>query len=468
MATYTRPGITSSVSTGQQVPAGGPSGGILFAIGTAPTGTSTPGTVYQSFADFKRDYGDPSGNGIGYTLPLFAQLYFSQSPGFGLQQALGVRRAATVQAAVTLLGATSTSLTLTTKPAYTGTAGNAIAIVVAAASGSTQSITITDANGVIDSGAAYVIPTATPASSLLALINTNSSMFTASAPVDGGAYTTGTFNPTGGADGKGGAIVQADFDALSAVICNGVSAIDGTLATATLLQTHVEAMSASYSKPRIGFAGPALGTSLATIESNTTSLSTADGRMSYAGHAGLRMFNPATKLPVTVDGSYWAAVFAGQRFALPPAEPATWKPVSAVLGPDIVQSASTLDTLSGGGATVVDTGYQGLMTRDSVTTTLAPSTYAKLVNRTAVDEFVARFQRALVPVIGGKGGSVALQLIPALGAQVSQQAVKDGIVDSVQAITPSQTGPTSYSAAVALTIFGEADQISIPIAATVG
>jgi hypothetical protein len=434
-------------------------------IGTAPSGSSLPGRVYTSFAQFKRDYGDPAGNGAGYTLPLAAQLYFTQSGGgSGLSQGLIVRRIGTVAGALTIIG-TSLSLTLTASAAYAGSAGNAITVAVAAASGGNQTITFTDANNVTET---YTQPVnATTATNFLTVINQQSAMFAASAPTDSAnAFTVGSFTPAGGADGKNAAIGQADLDALSNVQVNGVCTLDGTLATAQLLQTHVETNSASYSKPRVGFTGPALNTSVATIEANAgVTLNTADGRMVYAGHDGVVMFNPVTNRPVNLDGFYWGPVAAGVAFSRSVSDPSTWKPVAGVLGPVNPQSAATLSALSQNGCWVVDTGYNGLICKDAVTTTnYSGVVMGKLVNRTALDEFVRRCQFwAATQLVGQRNSPDVPQRIISGFNSVGQRAILDLVIASLDNVSPVSNGVNAYNVNCSLHLLGEVDDVNIPI-----
>ena len=466
-APYTAPSVNPSVVNSPSLGSATATGGVLGMIGTAPTGSSLPGKVYTSFAQFKRDYGDPAGNGAGYTGPLAAQLYFTQSGGgSGLTQGLVFRRIGTTAAALTLVG-TSLSLTLTATAAYAGSAGNGATVVVAAPSGGNQTVTITDGNGVADAGSPYtIVDNSTPATNLMTLINQQSAIFTASAPTDSSnPFTTGTFNPTGGADGKGAAIQQADLDAMGNVLVNGVCTLDGLLATAQLLQTHVETNSASYSKPRVGFAGPALGTSVATIEGNALTLLTSDGRMVYAGHDGLVMFNPVTGKPINLDGFYWAPVAAGLAFSRSVSDPSTWDQVLGVLGPVNPQSEATLTALSQSGCWVVDTGYNGLVCKDAVTTTNYSGTvFGKLVNRTALDEFVRRVQFwAATQLVGQRNGPDVPQRIISGTNSVGQRAVQDLIIASLDSVTPVSSGVNGYNDNVSLHLLGEVDIINIPI-----
>ena len=464
-APYTAPGVFPSLVNSPGLGSSQATGGVLGLIANFPTGPRDPGLTYTSFAQFKRDYGDPAGNGAGYSGPLAAQLFFTQTGGgSGLTQGLVARRAGTTLATLTLVG-TSLSLTLTATQKYAGTAGNAISVVVAAESGSNQTITLTDANNVTES---YTEPVGTTtATNFLTAINQASKMVTASAPTDSAnPFTAGTFTPSGGTDGKNAAIVQADFDAMGNVQVNGVCAMDGTLATAQLLQTHVETNSASYSKPRIGFAGPALGTSVSTIENNAgVTLNTADGRMVYAGHDGLVMFNPVTNSPVNLDGSYWAPVAAGVAFSRSVSDPSTWKPVAGVLGPVNPQSEATLTALSQNGCWVVDVGFNGLVCKDAVTTTNYSGTVmGKLVNRTALDEFVRRAQFwAATQLIGQRNGPDVPQRIISGFNSVGQRAVLDLVIASLDSVAPVANGTNGYNVNCALHLLGEVDSVNIPI-----
>ena len=466
---YTRPGSYATASTAPQQPAPTQQGGITFAIGTAPFGTDAPGAIYWSLADFQAQYGDAATN-PGYTLPLWAYLYYRQSGPGGLAKGLMVGRVGAVHATLTLVGATGTTITLTAKPAYAGVAGNAISVVVAAASGGNQAITVTDANGVIDSGAAYSVPTATPATSLLALINSKSTMFTASAATDGGAYTTGTFTPTGGTTGQGAAIGSADITKSDAFLVNFKATLDGSMTTAGLLSTDVVAQSANYSKPCVGVTGPALGTSTATITTNLGTLTTNTGRMAYIAHDGLRITSPATGAPIVVDGFYGSAILCGVKCSSDPGEPATNKPISAVLGVNTPLQPSDESTLAGDGGTVFTGGYaagaSGLVIMDSVTTTTAATNplWNKLVNVTSVDEVVNRLSAwDAVNVVGKRGGNKTSQIITVGWTAALLRAVADNIIDAFSPVQPGAQVGNTIPVPLGLTANGEADIVNIPV-----
>ena len=464
-APYTSPGVYPSVVNSPSLGSSSLQGGVLGMVGTAPTGSSLPGTIYTSFSQFKRDYGDPAGNGAGYTGPLAAQLYFGQAGGgTGLTPGLVFKRIGTTAATLTLVG-TSLSLTLTATPAYAGSAGNAISVVVAAVSGGNQTVTFTDANNKQES---YTFAeNSTTATNFLNAVNQKSAMFTAGTATDSNnPFTTGTFTPTGGTDGKGAAIQSSDIDSLGTLNVNGVCTLDGLLATAQLVQTHVESYSANFTKPRVGFCGPSLGTSTSTIESNANTLLTTDGRMVYAGHDGLVMSDPVSGNPLTLDGLYWAPVFAGQVFTRSVSEPVTWKPVAGVLGPATILPESTLATLSQNGAMVVDKSYNGLVIRHGITTTMYNgTTFGLLVNRTALDEFVRRLQSwAAINLIGQRNGPDMPQRIISGFNAVAQRAVLDLVIAAMAQPDPVPNGSNAYNVGVGVTLLGEVDAVYINIA----
>lgn len=466
MSGYTRPGTYASVSALPQAPAPSSQGGITFAVGTAPFGTDAPGAVYWSLKDFETAYGDAA-TYPGFTGPLFAYLYFRQSGPGGLAKGLQFRRVGPAHATLVLVGSTTTSLTLTATAAYAGTAGNAIAVVVPAAAGGNQIITFTDANGLVET---YTVPTATPATSLLAFVNASSAMFTASAATDGGAYTTGTFNPTGGTTGQNATIGSTDINTASALTPNFLVTLDGSMTTAGLMQTAVNGSSANYGKPRVGVAGPSIGTSTATIEANLTTLTGSVGRMCYIAHDGLLITSPATNLPVVVDGFYGAAILCGIKCSSDPAEPATNKPVAAVIGVHTPLVPSDENTLAGDGGTVFTGGYaatggSALVILDSVTTTLASVSpmWNKLVNVTAVDETVTRLTRwDQINVIGKRGGSKTGQVIASGWTAILKGAVDDDTIDAFGPVQPAQAGNT-FTVPLSLTANGETDIVNIPI-----
>jgi hypothetical protein len=463
---YTRPGSYATASTAPQQPAPTQQGGITFAIGTAPFGTDAPGAVYWSLASFQAQYGDAAAY-PGYTLLLWAYLYFQQSGPGGLAKGLMVGRVGAVHATLVLLGSTSTTLTLTAKPAYAGTAGNAISVVVPAASGGNQTITFTDAAGVLET---YVVPTATPATSLLALVNSKSAMFNASAATDGGAYTTGTFSPTGGTTGQNAAIGASDITKSDAFLVNFKVTLDGSMTTAGLLSTDVVAQSANYSKPCVGVTGPALGTSTATIETNLGTLATSTGRMAYGAHDGLKITSPATGGTIVVDGFYESAILCGIKCSSDPGEPATNKPVAAVLAVNTPLQPSDENALATAGGTVLTGGYaagaSGLVIMDSVTTTTAVTNplWNKLVNVTSVDEVVNRLSAwDAVNVVGKRGGDKTSQIITVGWTATLLRAVSDNIIDAFAPVQPGAQVGNTIPVPLGLTANGEADIVNIPV-----
>lgn len=467
---YTRPGTYGSASTAPQIPSTTNQGGIACFVGTAPMGSDQPGAVFWDLASFQAQYGDAAAS-PGYTGPLAAYLFFLQSGPGGLAKGLMFKRVGAAHATLSLAG-TGLSLTLTASAAYAGTAGNGVSVVVAAESGGTQSITITDANDVIDGGGAYVVTVnSTTATNLMTLINQKSSMFTASAPTDANVpFATGAFTPTGGTTGQGAAIAQADVQTADSFLPNFVVTLDGSMTTAGYLQTDVTAESGNYAKPRVGVTGPALGTNVATIESNLTTLATSTGRMVYLAHDGLRITSPATGLPTVIDGFYGAAILCGIKCSSDPAEPATNKPIAGIIGVGTALPPATEDTLAGAGGTVFTGGYAAtggaaLVVLDSVTTTLASvsPTWNKLVNVTAVDEVVNRLTKwNQINAIGKRGGSKTGQMIIAGWTGVLSRAVKDDIIDAFSPVVPSQNGAT-WSVPLGLTANGETDIVNIPL-----
>lgn len=466
MPQYTRPGSYASASTAPQQPAPTQQGGITYAIGTAPFGTDQPGAIYWSLASFQAAYGDAA-TYPGYTLPLWAYLYFAQSGPGGLAKGLMVGRVGAVHATLTLVGSDSTTITLTAKPAYAGLAGNAISVVVPAAAGGNQAITFTDANGVVET---YSAPSATPATTLLALVNAQSNMFTASAATDGGAYTTGTFSPAGGTTGQGATIGSSDITKSDAFLVNFKATLDGSMTTAGLLQTDVVGQSADYSKPCVGVTGPSIGVNVASITTNLGTLSTGTGRMAYSAHDGLRITSPSTGGTVVVDGFYESAIICGIKCSSDPGEPATNKPVAAVLGVNTPLQPSDENALAAAGGTVLTGGYaagaSGLVIMDSVTTTVAATNplWNKLVNVTSVDEVVNRLTAwDAVNVVGKRGGSKTSQIITVGWTATLLRAVNDNIIDAFLPVQPGAQVGNVIPVPLGLTANGEADIINIPV-----
>lgn len=467
---YTRPGSYATVSSAPQEPAPSQQGGITFAVGTAPMGTDAPGAVYWNLKDFQTQYGDAA-TYPGYTLLNFARLYYAQTGPGGLAQGLMVRRVGAAHATLTLAG-TSLSLTLTATPAYAGTAGNLISVVVAAPSGGSQVVTFTDAGGVVESYT--VTDNSTPATNLMTLVNANSNMFTASSPTDSSnIFTAGTYNPTGGVTGQNAAIQNSDITTADAFTPNFLVALDGTLATAQNVQTDATNSSANYSKPRVGVAGPSIGTNQANIQSNLTSLATSTGRMCYIGHDGIKVASPSTGLPIVLDGFYGAAILCGVKCASDPGEPATNKPISGVIAVNTALTPSTENTLAAAGATIFTGGYAAtggasLVILDSVTTTLASVSplWNKLVNVTSVDEVVNRLTRwDQANVIGKRGGGKTSQLIVSGWTSILKKAVDpDDIIDAFAPVVPGAQVGNTIPVPLGLTSNGESDVVNIPIA----
>jgi hypothetical protein len=92
---YTRPGVAINVVGTPSVLGSGATGGLGAIIGTAPKGYGGANPlIYTSLADVIRDYGDPAIYGYPtWTIPLAAQLYFSQAGiGTGLRPGLLIER----------------------------------------------------------------------------------------------------------------------------------------------------------------------------------------------------------------------------------------------------------------------------------------------------------------------------------------------------------------------------------------
>lgn len=468
---WTRPGTYATESTAPQVPAPGNQGGIAFFVGTAPMGSDQPGAVFWDLESYQTQYGDAA-TSPGYTGPLAAYLFFKQSGPGGNAKGMMFKRVGATHATLSLAG-TGLDLTLTATAAYAGIAGNSISVVVAAESGGTQSITITDANGVVDHGGAYVVTVnSTTASNLMALINANSSMFTASAPTDANVpFTTGTFTPTGGTTGFGATIGSSDIASAAAYYPNYVVTLDGSMTTAGLLQTHVETLSNNSTRNRSGATGPSIGTSISTIGTNCTSLTTSDGRMNYCGHDGIKITSPATGLPMIVDGFYGAAIETGIRCSSDPGEPGTNKAAAGILGFNTALQPSDENTLTQGGAFVFTQGYGQpgassyvLLLDQTTTLATANATWAYQVNRTAVDQVISDIAAwNAINAIGKRGGSKTASLIVSGWTEVLADEVNADLIDAYGTVKPVQSG-NGFNVPLSLTINGEVIVINIPVA----
>lgn len=468
---YTRPGVAVAVVGTPAAQAPGATGGITALIGTAPKGYGGANPIiYTSLADFIRDYGDPSLYPYPqWTLPLAAQLYFSQSGvGSGLRPGLIVERIGTVASTITLAGLTG-SLPVTAQPAYTGTAGNAITVTVTAGSGTTQNISMSDGQGRVEN---YTIVDATSgaqAASILASLLGSSAIVAPGTAVNGAWFTAGTFTLATGADGQGTAIAQAHFDALANIVCEFVVPLDGVQGTALLAQAHANSMSNSYSKARVAVVGPAQGATVAQMTTNAVALADAGGRVVYFGHDAIKVVNPAVAGSLqVVPGFFGAPCVAGAKAANAVYEPLTGKGIYGIAGPNTILTPSQLDSLAQNGCTVLDTGYGGLIVRDSVTTaqgTFATS-YTKLVNRVAEDEFANRIRQwAQTQFIGRPNDRDAAGRIQSGVAGVGAMAIRDRVIAGIGAVTPSPI-TNGWTCGVQYAQSGEIDYMNFNLTVT--
>lgn len=468
---YTRPGVAINVVGTPSIPGSGATGGLGAIIGTAPKGYGGANPlIYTSMADVIRDYGDPAVYGYPtWTIPLAAQLYFSQAGiGTGLRPGLLIERIGASAASGSLIG-TGTSLAVTAQPPYAGTAGNAIAVTFGAVAGNAQPVTVVDGQGRSET---YSIADSTGgslAATILAGLLGSSAILVPGAAVNSGFFTVGTVTLGGGTDGQGTAIAQAHFDALSSYQVEGVCPLDGLQATAILAQTHADTMSASFNKPRVAFVGPAQGTVVATITTNATAIADQQGRVVYAGHDSIKVVNPAVQSSIqTVPGFFLAAALMGDKFANAVFEPLTYKPVLGIAGPGTILTQSQLDSLAAVGCTVLD-NLGGWVVRDSLTTAEGSyaNPYVHLVNRTSEDEFANRIRQwALSQFIGKPNDRDVVTRIQSGISGVAAQAIRDRVIQGIGAITPSQGTSGAWTAGVQYAQTGETDYLTVNLTVT--
>lgn len=487
-STYVAPGVfLVSVNTPNLTP-GGITGRVAIILGTAPKGPVQSSNIYITSGDAFRDFGSPSASSPNYSIPLAIQSFFSQAgQGFGLAPGLIIRRVGTTQATGTIAGI-SGSVTIQAANQYGGSGGNALSVQVGAsvyvASQSAYLIPFSVYNGSTGPNSYQNLSAYEPSMTgtnamfrVYSAILQSPSIVTATAYTNGVFPTAGTYTLSGGSDGLGALVQQSDIDACQS---NTVSAgyfmqvLQGDLGSAQMVLTHAELMSSQYNTPRVGVAGPALGTALGdsvtagTIIYNANNLVTQDGRFIYIGHDGVVVINPSTNTQGNIDGIYLATMAMGAASSLPPQMPLTYKNLFSIQGPATTLTQSQLQSLGLAGCVVVVQPNQGgWIVRDDLTTTPNTSPFAYLVNRSSLDAFIVRLiSYTQAHLIGQPVTNTFAQKVVTGYQAVGAQAVNDGIIQAMGTVSPTQslTDPTTWTVVVNVTQSGEVRVVNLQIA----
>jgi len=441
--TYRTPGPYFATSQTPALSGTTGQGARIVVLGTAAKGASMPGlTEYLSAGDGFRDFGDPA-TYPQYTAPAALQAIFAQTqPGSPNTPRVMVARVGTTPASGQAIGATG-NLTMQALPQYAGSAGNAINLVAQAAnlSAYTQSFTLYDGTGYYsESYSVYDATGGTKAAQLLYTdLISQSQIVTATAYTNGAWFTAGTYTLSGGLDGQGGTIQQADLDKLQSLDVDFVIPLQADLATIQLAQVHCQTMRAN-GKPRMLWAGFAIGTQDATLIANAGALIDQVGGTALFGHDSVAVFNPALNQSVLQPGFIGACLLAGKKAAGRPEDPILGGQIAGITGvglPGTYQTDSQLATKSAAGLIVLTKASGAWAVRDDVTTApYGTNIYFMLVVRTCEDQLEKRLNRvARAQLIGKPGGpNTQTNIQVAVGAECSQ-AVSDGLISSYRAVT---------------------------------
>jgi hypothetical protein len=473
---YTRPGVYPSVVSTPFLQPSGSGGAVAALIGTAPKGSSQPGALYGSFADFVRDYGDPAVN-PGYTLPGAAQQFFAQSqPNGSVRPSLMVVRVGSTLATSNL---NSGALVLSAQPAYAGSVGNSITVVAAASvyvstvtTGSPylQTYQVVDPSGYTENYSVYDVNTGPNAMGLLqALLVQKSTIVNVSSYTNGAFLPAATYVFSGGTDGKGALIASTDVAKLEIQAVDFVCALQGDLATAQLVQTHVDAMSSLF-KPRVGFAGFSIGTAMASRLANFGTLADAAGRMVCAGHDAFYWYNAATGYQEQHAGYELAALLMGIKSSNRPEMPLTNRQAQGIVGPVEQLTAAQQDTISKSGGCCLDRTPQGVFVLDGVTTAPQTSIYAYLGIRHCEDVLVRALIIAGKGLIGQPGGPNIKQMIETSFRNVLTAAVNNGTISNFQnpVASPSLTQVGVWTVTIPYVPRGEIRVLYLNLSVTIG
>lgn len=483
---YQAPGVYFADVASPTAGSAGATGRIGASLGTAPKGSTQPTTPYVSLADFIRDYGDPAAY-PQYTLLQAGAAFFQQgAQGSGLTPGFLPARVGATLATGTISGSTG-SISVTARPTYAGTEGNALSVAVGTdtwiPSMSAYMLTFSVYNGGSGVGSqenwsVYDTSNGTQADFLVyQKLNASSQIVSASAYVAGTWPTPGTTALAGGTDGLNATIQQTDVDKLQAVPCDFVHACQGDLGTMQMIQAHVNLMSYTYGKPRLGFVGPNAGDTVSTRQANATALQDAAGRMVVVGNESATIANSSTGTPTNRPGWVIAAGAMGAKAALAPQDSILGLKAQGVTDVPEHLTLSQMVSLAGN---VGGNGPGCLLLSQSATgswgwfddLTTAPQNvlplWSAMVNRVAEDDLIKRLTVAAMVLIGKAGGLVTAQRLQSNAAGALQVAITAGVIDSYTqvAVTQSAQNPTNWTETVSYVLRGEVRTVTINLAAS--